>query len=177
MENIKERDETTEVKKNKSGWLSTFLYMAITALVTYILFGCILGIGIVAGHSMEPNFFEGDVWLISRVGYTLDYSDVVIIKNSGVHEYLIKRVIGLPGDEITYSIDGLVAYRNGELLAEDYIADTDESPSGIYETVVVDDDCVFVLGDNRLHSLDSRGLGQVPIDDVVGKHLFMLIRH
>lgn len=172
---MNDENKCTEPQKVKSEWPGLIIRLVATFLVTYILLGCILGIGVVRGISMNPNFTEGDFWIISRVGYTLDHGDVVIIKYDGEYDTLIKRVVGLPGDEITYSVDGLAVYRNGELLVEDYIADTDELPSGIFETVVVEDGYIFVMGDNRLHSMDSRSLGLISMDDVVGEYLFTLI--
>jgi len=81
--------------------------------------------------------------------------------------YWIKRVIGEPGDLLEY-IDGKV-HRNGNELEEDYIKENMLFP---FETIVVPENHVFVLGDNRNNSYDSRDIGTVPIDHVLGKVLF-----
>ena len=86
-------------------------------------------------------------------------------------EFLIKRVIGLPGDVITFD-DGYV-YRNGDVLDEEYLAEQGVTKHGNQEKYIVPDGCVFVLGDNREHSADSRYMDNpyVPIPDIVSKML------
>ena len=79
----------------------------------------------------------------------------------------IKRVIGLPGDHIVISDDGYV-YRNGEKLEESYLKDGYTNQVGGYIDVVVEEDSIFVMGDNRLESKDSRYFGCIPISKVNG---------
>lgn len=80
------------------------------------------------------------------------------------HNFWIKRVIGEPGDTLEYK-NGKV-YRNGEKLDEDYIKEDMTFP---FEKVEVPKDHVYVMGDNRNASHDSRAIGPVPVDHVVGK--------
>lgn len=94
--------------------------------------------------------------------------------NSFLHNFIgidkvsyIKRVIGLPGDNIYVSESGEV-YRNGEKLDEPYLRDGITSRSGNYINVDVPEGSVFVMGDNRLESKDSRVFGCIPIDKVNG---------
>ncbi|WP_322445520.1 signal peptidase I [Robertmurraya mangrovi] len=87
------------------------------------------------------------------------------VNGSGeVDKYWIKRVVGKAGDKLEFN-EGKV-YRNGELLDETYIKEDMDFP---FETVVVPDNHVFVMGDNRNDSLDSREIGPVPVDHVVGE--------
>lgn len=79
----------------------------------------------------------------------------------------IKRVIGLPGDHIVIADDGFV-YRNEERLNEKYLKDGITNQAGIYIDVTVPQDCVFVMGDNRLESKDSRYFGCIPTSKVNG---------
>ena len=79
----------------------------------------------------------------------------------------IKRVIGLPGDHIYVSKDGNV-FRNGEKIDEPYTKDDVTSRSGTYINIEVPEDTVFVMGDNRLESKDSRVFGCIPISKVNG---------
>lgn len=84
----------------------------------------------------------------------------------------IKRIIGMPGEHVEIK-DGKV-YINGEALAEDYLPEgmTTESLGGAFTDLVVPEGCIFVLGDNRRGSTDSRAFGCVPIDKVESKVLF-----
>ena len=84
----------------------------------------------------------------------------------GKAEY-IKRVIGLPGDHILITAEGEV-YRNDEKLQEDYLNDGYTTINGYYYDVVVPEDCIYVMGDNRVYSKDSRYFGCVPIEKVTG---------
>ena len=79
----------------------------------------------------------------------------------------IKRIIGLPGDHIVITEDGEVL-RNDEKLEEDYLRDGITSRNGIYINVIVPDETVFVMGDNRLGSMDSRILGCIPSKNIDG---------
>lgn len=121
-----------------------------------------------------------------------DYKDIAkynlistsLNKNISIeHKYYIKRVIGVPGDTIEIKEDGL--YRNGELIQESYIKDqnwikrynaTKEnweiySSAHVGLSVKVSEGCVFVMGDNRLNSKDSRVIGEVSYDAIIGKVL------
>ena len=82
----------------------------------------------------------------------------------------IKRVIGVAGDHIKIE-DGKV-YRNGEELQEDYLPEGTITKNKTYSDIVVPEDCVFVMGDNREHSTDSRDFGCIPISKVESKVAF-----
>lgn len=81
----------------------------------------------------------------------------------------IKRVIGLPGEHV--KIENGNVYINGEKLEEDYLADTvvTESLGGMYTDITVPEGCIFVMGDNRPQSTDSRIFGCIPVDKLEGK--------
>ena len=81
----------------------------------------------------------------------------------------IKRVIGLPGEHV--EIKNGKVYINGEILQEDYLADTvvTESLGGIYTDVIVPEGCIYAMGDNRPQSTDSRILGCIPVEKLEGK--------
>ena len=84
----------------------------------------------------------------------------------------IKRVIGLPGDHVEIK-DGSV-YINGEKLQEDYLPDTvvTESLGGLFTDIVVPENCVYVMGDNRAESKDSRSFGCIPVERIESKASF-----
>ena len=104
--------------------------------------------------------------------FVTDYGDIVVIRRED-DTPLIKRVIGLPGDKISIR-EGQV-YRNGELLEEPYTRDGDTPNNGLDTAYTVPEGGIFVLGDNRRESLDSRILrDHIRMADVVGVVTFRL---
>ena len=141
-----------------------FYIVAFVLSCLFILIYCTTGLYGVSGCSMQPTLNDSDL-LIGAKSFTLNYGDIIVIYSDDLEEEIIKRVIGLPGDKIAINHSGL--YRNGELLSEDYVSTTDwyEESSNINTTVP--DEYVFVLGDNRESSLDSRNLGNIPVDSII----------
>ena len=114
----------------------------------------------VNGKSMEPTLYERDIMILNKTAYYFNEPerfDIVVVNMPD--EYLIKRVIGLPGEVIEYKDNKL--YVNGEEVDDglsDDIITNDFSTSDL-GSEVIPDDCYLVLGDNRENSLDSRELG------------------
>ena len=120
---------------------------------------------IVNGPSMQPTFYENDIcWAIKN--YELKRYDVVVT-NAETGKHLIKRVIGLPGDQIKIQ-DGTV-YINDEKINTEFDFFTESDGSIEY---VCGDNEYFLLGDNRQNSSDSRKLGNFESDDIDGKVVF-----
>jgi signal peptidase I len=136
----------------------------------------------VDGGSMLPNLDNEEMLLVNRNAYQhVDLNgsryypfdppargDVIVFDPpTNSDKPYIKRIIGLPGDEITFG-DGHV-FINGQPLEEDYI--TERTRCGRSDTcdVVVPPDTVYVLGDNRGNSQDSRVFGTVPVGNIIGK--------
>jgi len=133
----------------------------------------------VYGQSMEPNLHTDQRLVVEKLSYNRhirqllglngpERGDVVVIrlKVQG-DELLIKRVIGLPGDTIEIH-DGRV-FVNSQPLAEPYLAG---ATTGFYGPATVPPLHIFVLGDNRGFSNDSRSFGTIPLEDVVGRAWF-----
>jgi signal peptidase I len=123
----------------------------------------------VEGMSMEPNLHTNQRLVVEKISYRFhgpERFDVIVLKlpDQG-DELLIKRVIGLPGETVEVH-DGHI-YINGELLDEPFL--DREITSGRDSRIVVPPLHVFVMGDNRSHSNDSRNFGPVPIDNIVGR--------
>ncbi len=123
----------------------------------------------VVGDSMYPTLHDGYVMLLDEIYYKfdkLDRFDIVVIKykdSSGKSELIIKRVIGLPGETISYDKGKL--YINGKYIKEKFShAETID-----FGPVTLDDDEYFVMGDNRPVSKDSRYLGAFKREKIVGK--------
>lgn len=121
----------------------------------------------VYGQSMEPNLHPDQRLVVEKLTYRLHAprrGDVVVLRVSEQSDLLIKRVIGLPGDTVEIR-EGHV-FVNGELLNEPYLADL---TGGSYPPTYIPPLHVFVLGDNRGFSNDSRSFGMIPIDNILGK--------
>lgn len=128
-------------------------------LLSYLLF---FETAEVSGSSMFPTYHDGD-FLILRKTTNVDYSDVIAVKSEALNKDLIKRVIGVANDHIVITSEGL--FRNGELLDEVYLTD-DWHKQDL--DIIVPDGEVFVLGDNRNASTDSRVLGCLKQSDIFG---------
>ena len=132
----------------------------------------------VKGNSMYPNFHDGEYILTDKISYRLGLpkrGDVIVFKAPKNEEVdYIKRIIGLPGDEIKVSA-GLV-YINNKKLNEDYLPTDYVTSSGSFLSedapVKITEGQYFVLGDNRNHSSDSREWGFVKKDEIIGKAFF-----
>jgi signal peptidase I len=166
--------ETTRPPEQGSG-IGRFLIDVIETLV----FSVLLFVGInfisarirVDGFSMEPTLQSGEFVIVNKIAYKVGNptrGDVIVFRYpfDPQQEY-IKRVIGLPGDQVKVE-DGQV-YVNNEPLVEPYIA---AAPAYQNETTVPADS-LFVLGDNRNNSSDSHNWGPVPLDYVIGKAVFI----
>jgi signal peptidase I len=122
----------------------------------------------VSGLSMEPHIHSGEFVLINTFAYRLGspkHGDIVAFRHEGDdREVFIKRVVGVPGDRIR--IDRGRVYTNGAPLREQYVKDPDDRT---FAEVVVPANSVYVLGDNRANSEDSRIFGTVGDDRLIGR--------
>ncbi len=129
----------------------------------------------IKGASMEPNFPNGEYLLTDKVTYRFHEpkrGDVIVFKApTGDGEEYIKRIIGLPGERI--SVKNGKVYINGKLLKEDYIPEISPTFGGQFlqenEVFTVPEGNLFVLGDNRPHSSDSRSWGTITNDKITGR--------
>jgi signal peptidase I len=121
---------------------------------------------------MEPSYFHNNRVVVSKVSYLLgdiERGDVIVFPAPpNPEEDYIKRVIGLPGDQI--SVQNGVVFINGEALVEPYIS---APPINNMRAIPVPEGSVFVMGDNRNVSSDSRSWGALPIEDIIGKAVFV----
>lgn len=130
---------------------------------------------IVSGNSMLPNFNNGELLLVKKIGYnekTIKRFDVIVIKKD--KEEIIKRVIGLPGEHISYKNNKL--YVNDKLISEDYthLNTKDFNLEEICTCSTIPEGKYLVLGDNRPISKDSRTIGLIDEKNIVGKTVFRL---
>lgn len=126
----------------------------------------------VIGSSMEPTLYNKELILLNKINYKLSSIqrfDVVVIKTTE-EKALIKRVIGLPGETVEYKDNKL--YINGEYVPEN-ITLKDETYDYILGSNIPNDK-YFVMGDNRSSTLDSRIIGLIDKEDIIGKANFVL---
>lgn len=151
------------------------------AIVVAVIFRSLIFANyIVDGESMKPTLADGDLLMVNKVIY--DLSDVnrfdVIVFHANEKDDYVKRVIGLPGDTIAYKDDQL--YINGEYVEEkflnSYVQASNATPNtgnfnlaGKTGKKKVPEGKLFVMGDNRKNSLDSRSFGFISTKQLVGK--------
>lgn len=171
-------------KNNKQGFMQILGWVKAVgaALILALLIHNFVAIPIVVkGVSMMPTLQGGDRLIANKIGYTIngvERLDIIVFHATGEQDY-IKRVVGLPGDHIEYKDDQL--YINGEEYEEEYLDEyknqlIDDNPftydfelETLTGSVVVPEGHYFVLGDNRRDSKDSRTIGFVSVEDVIGK--------
>jgi len=127
----------------------------------------------VLGDSMNSTLFSGEKLFVEKLTRrfgTIERGEIVIVHYPGHKDVYVKRVVGVAGDRIAVH-DGAL-YRNGERIVEPYI-NTDYILSD-FEEVSVAEGTVFVMGDNRNDSLDSRSVGAIPLEQLVGHALFVV---
>src|SRR5581483_3372172 len=145
----------------------TFVRALALALACYVVFGFILLPVVVAGISMEPTYHDHTVNLCNRLAYVWHEpkrGDVVTIRYAGVHEMLLKRVIGLPGETVTF-VHGKV-FINGAPLEEPYLKTECHWNIGPFK---LDSTEYFVVGDNRTMRWRDHKFGKTERWRIVGK--------
>ncbi len=154
---------------------SVFSTLLLCMLVIFIAFTFFFRLVKVSGASMNPTLMTGDRLITSNFLYSPDYGDIIVINKQGAEEEsIIKRVIALPGDKLSIDFETHLIIVNGKVLYEDY--EVTEPISEQYDLtypLTVPDNAVFVLGDNRNNSLDSRteSIGFISLDEISGKAL------
>lgn len=170
-------EQSSAKERSQSTWSKDLKLCIILILVMLILFRGIFVIARVPTGSMIPTIREHSAVIAWRLSYLLadpmpKHGDIIVFDHEEFDEHLVKRVIGLPGDEIIIT-EGQV-FINGEELTELYLAELD---AGRYSgQFIVPEGKLFVLGDNRNHSNDSRYWNNpyVDIHKVYAKALLIL---
>ena len=156
----------------KLGWLHDSLHFILLTAALFLLFRFCIGLSVVGGDSMDPTLKDGTVVVYNRLVRNYKAGDVISLRvPSG--EYYVKRIIAVAGDTVDLR-DGFV-YVNGNRIEEDQpYGETLEEAGSIIYPYTVRKGSVFVLGDNRLVSLDSRTFGEVGLRQIKGR-IFLAI--
>lgn len=126
----------------------------------------------VVGHSMVPTLEQNDKVVISNLFYHPKQGDIVVLrKQTLMEEPIVKRIIATEGQTVDIDFDEGVVYVDGQALEEDYIREPTYLDEGLAFPITVPEGCIFLLGDNRNNSMDSRdpSLGPVDVRCVIGK--------
>ena len=144
-----------------------FIGVAVFAIV-YLFVGQPLEI---TGSSMEPNLHNGEMIIAEKVSSKLSRfkrGDIVVFKQPENKQiFVIKRIIGLPGESLTLKREGI--YTEGNLIDESFLTTGTLPFSGDEEVIKIPNDSYYLMGDNRGNSTDSRKWGPIAREDIVGK--------
>ena len=179
-ENKKHR-YTRQVKETPQQSFMAYLRDFVVLLVAIVLINALLfRVVIVSGPSMNDTLVHGD-WLIllnSTVAGKPEHGDIIVASK---HDYedgepIIKRVIATQGQTVDIDFAEGIVFVDGEALDEPYTLTPTTLFEGVNFPVTVDEGCIFVMGDNRNRSKDSRSkeIGQIDCREVLGKAVFVL---
>ena len=177
--------EKEKKKKEKNGWkksiilyLHDWLYLLILVLLVFLIFFRVI---VVSGESMYSTLLDGDyLLLLSNLLYQdPEYGDIVVISKESFDdgEPIVKRVIATEGQKVDIDFDSGIVYVDDVALQEEYVNCLTYNSWGVNFPVTVPENCLFVLGDNRGVSLDSRSpqIGMVDKREVLGKAIYLFL--
>lgn len=170
-----------EQKQSTANSVLTYIHDLIYMLaVIIIVFLLLFRMVIVSGSSMYSTLWDGDwLLLLSSVFYNdPEYGDIIVASKDSFRngEPIIKRVIATEGQTVDIDFEQGIVYVDGTALEEDYIYSPTTTPEGIQFPLTVEEGCIFVMGDNRDDSKDSRhpDIGLVDKREILGKALVLM---
>ena len=186
---IEEFEENTSNENKSGGWkkeLFEWIQAIVIALVvSFILKNFVLTLVKVQGDSMEPTLQSSDRLYVNRLMYEPEKGDIIIFTpSSDPQKPYVKRVIATEGDTVYIDFETGDVFVNDELLDEPYILEkTHRQGSYIQKLIergeyskenpiVIEEGKLFAMGDNRNNSKDSREIGQVPEEEIIGHACF-----
>lgn len=165
-------------------WIETIVMYI---FVVILIFSFVLRVVVVEGKSMMVTLYDKDLLLVTNILYTPENNDIIVLNSDVLDKTVVKRVIAVEGQTVEIDYNNNYVAVDGEKLTENYIKESvmyddklefDQkyfdvnSQKYIYK---VPENCVFVLGDNRNHSSDSRYFGCVDVDDILGKVILRIM--
>lgn len=157
------------MKKEILSWIACFVIAIAAALFIVTFIGQRVEVD---GQSMEDTLQDKDNLICDKISYRFSdperFDIVIIYPDDTKQKRWIKRIIGLPGEEVRIDEEGNI-YINGEILEEDYGKEVIQDAGLASQTIKLGEDEYWVMGDNRNHSSDSRVIGPVPRSRILGK--------
>lgn len=157
--------------------------LVLVLLVNFFVKTCIVSVVDIQGSSMEPTMNHGEKWLVSKYDKSYERGDVVTFYSNDSEsgkKAMISRIVAVSGDTVYIDFLSGVVYINGEPAEEPYAAEktytrgkyidmlSSQDAYSADRPIVVEEGCVFVMGDNRNNSRDSREFGQISVGFVTG---------
>ena len=170
LQNKKKRERL----ENAFEWVDALVSAAVIVVLLFTFFFRTVG---VEGTSMVPTLEDGDRLIISHLFYQPQQGDiVVIVQPDSETPAIIKRVIAVAGQTVDIDFSRGIVMVDGQVLEEPYISEPTYMKRDVQFPVTVPEGCVFVMGDNRNRSLDSRdsSIGMIDQQSILGKAVFRL---
>ena len=173
-QNASVKDSQDGEKNMKKEILSWVFYILFVVALTYVIITFVGQRTRVDGRSMMNPLSDGDNLIVEKLSYRFgdpERFDIIVFRPyENEKEYYIKRIIGLPGETVQIDENGKI-YINGEVLEENYGAETIRSAGRASEPITLGENEYFVMGDNRNNSKDSRSedVGNVSRSQIIGR--------
>ncbi len=168
-------DDSKPKKKNNRFLIELYEWVqsiAVALVVALLINQFLFAIVRVDGASMQPTLLDSERLVITKLFYKPEPNDIVIVKSEVLKKHIVKRVIATEGQEIYIDAKTGDVYVDNVLLDEPFIKEK-INPLRVgtkYDyPLVVPEGTVFVMGDNRNNSQDSRSIGVIPLNEIVGK--------
>jgi len=167
---IKARRRSLETRRE---FLALIRKIVCVVAAVWALFSFVFGISIISGEGMYPRMRDGDVTLWYRLESSLNIGDIVTFTVDGERQY--GRIVAKGGDTVDFTEDGLLLL-NGNAQQEEVFFQTSKQNRAQSFPMTVPEGEVFVLGDNRPYSVDSRDYGAIPVSEIDGKVISLMRR-
>jgi len=166
--------EKSRLVKSMLEWMELIVVSLVSAM---LILGFVGRHSPVIGSSMEKTLYEKDVLIISDLAYTPKQGDIIVFASqvTGYDRPYVKRVIATEGQTVDIDFQNWIVYVDGEVVDEPYVNRVPavmDSTMAVKYPYTVSEGCVFVMGDNRNYSTDSRAIGEVDVRHIIGKVVF-----